>query len=54
VSHAAAVKLARQYQQFLDKNLQKFSIICSQHVKRVWEMNEAISNTYCNKKYDIL
>jgi hypothetical protein len=54
-SHAAAIKLVTQYQQFLDKNLQKkYSIICSQHIKRVWELKKAISNTYCNKEYDIL
>lgn len=37
-----------QYWQFLDKNYRQFSIICSQDVKHVWELEEVISNSCYN------
>jgi hypothetical protein len=44
MSHAAAVKLAAQYRQFVDKNFEEYLIICSPGVKDVWDL-KVIYNT---------
>jgi pseudouridine-5'-phosphate glycosidase len=47
VCQAAAVKLAAQYTEFLQKNFQKYLIVCS-GVKSILNVKDVIFNTSSN------
>ena len=48
--NAVAVKLAAQYQQFLDKNVKQYLIICLPGVGQVSELEQVTSNASSNMR----